>query len=104
MRRTHLRRHQNILKGQLIHLRTFNLILIPRQLLGAGTPREMRNRSRALLLLVWVLLTRLVGPNRPSNAKIPASADPSLLKPLSQRPRCRARNVTGSTTGCWAYG
>src|SRR5271165_2123285 len=39
MRRTHLRGHENILKRQLVHVGAFNLSLILRQLLGAGTPR-----------------------------------------------------------------
>src|SRR5208337_1435274 len=37
MRRCHLRGHKNILKRQLIHVGAFNLSLILRQLLGAGT-------------------------------------------------------------------
>ncbi len=52
MRRTHLRGHQNILKRQLIHVGAFNLSLIFRSLIGAGTPRELKNR---LALLVFVL-------------------------------------------------
>lgn len=41
MRRTHLRGHQNILKRLLIHVGGFNLGLVMRKLLGAGTPREL---------------------------------------------------------------
>jgi transposase len=37
MRRCHLRGHENILKRQLIHVGAFNLSLILRKLLGAGT-------------------------------------------------------------------
>src|SRR5712692_1301434 len=48
MRRTHLRGHQNILKRLLIHVGAFNLSLIFRSLLGAGTPRELRNRLARL--------------------------------------------------------
>src|SRR5438094_1454836 len=44
MRRCHLRGRDNILKRQLVHVGAFNLSLILRQLLGAGTPRELRNR------------------------------------------------------------
>jgi hypothetical protein len=44
MRRTHLRGHKNVLKRLLIHVGAFNLSLIFRSLLGAGTPRELRNR------------------------------------------------------------
>src|SRR6202451_3741954 len=44
MRRCHLRGHNNILKRQLVHVGAFNLSLILRKLLGAGTPRELKNR------------------------------------------------------------
>ena len=44
MRRCHLRGRENILKRQLIHVGAFNLSLVMRKLLGAGTPRELRNR------------------------------------------------------------
>src|SRR6202521_1585509 len=53
MRRTHLRGHENILKRQLIHVGAFNLSLILRKLMGAGTPREWSNRGGLLLLLVY---------------------------------------------------
>src|SRR3989338_7421157 len=39
MRRTHLRGHRNILKRLLIHVAAFNLSLILRREIGAGTPR-----------------------------------------------------------------
>jgi transposase len=58
MRRTHLRGHPNILKRQLIHVGAFNLSLILRQLLGAGTPRELRNRAGQVF---WRLLRFLLG-------------------------------------------
>jgi transposase len=58
MRRTHLRKHNNILKRQLIHVAGFNLSLIFRKLLGAGTPREWNNRGRTLLLSLLGLFTR----------------------------------------------
>src|SRR5713101_3010075 len=45
MRRCHLRGQENILKRQLIHVGAFNLSLILRKLLGAGTPREWKNRA-----------------------------------------------------------
>lgn len=58
MRRTHLRKHKNILKRQLIHVAGFNLSLIFRRLLGAGTPREWNNRVKMLLLFLFGLCTR----------------------------------------------
>src|SRR5271154_2860933 len=45
MRRCHLRGQENILKRQLVHVGAFNLSLILRKLLGAGTPRELKNRA-----------------------------------------------------------
>src|SRR6266436_8151443 len=48
MRRCHLRGRENILKRQLIHVGAFNLGLILRKLLGAGTPREWKNGTRIL--------------------------------------------------------
>src|SRR5450631_4368556 len=45
MRRCHLRGRENILKRQLVHVGAFNLSLILRKLLGAGTPREWKNRA-----------------------------------------------------------
>ena len=64
MRRTHLRKHDNILKRQLIHVAGFNLSLIFRRLLGAGTPREWNNRAKMLLLFLLGLLTRRQEHNR----------------------------------------
>ena len=63
MRRCHLRGRQNILKRQLIHVGAFNLSLILRKLLEAGTPRELRNRAgqalSRLLRFVLCLMTTL---------------------------------------------
>src|SRR5947209_19100876 len=56
MRRCHLRGHENILKRQLIHVGAFNLSLILRKFMGAGTPRELKNRIQKLIQhLLWVL-------------------------------------------------
>jgi transposase len=49
MRRTHLRRHDNIIKRLLIHAGAFNLGLVMRKLLGNGTPRGFQGRLEALL-------------------------------------------------------
>jgi hypothetical protein len=59
MRRVYLRGRENILKRQLIHVGAFNLSLIFRQTLRAGTPRQLRNRSIRLILaaswFIWKL-------------------------------------------------
>ena len=58
MRRVYLRGRENILKRQLIHVGAFNLSLIFRVILGAGTPRELRNRrQRSILILLYLRIT-----------------------------------------------
>ena len=59
MRRTHLRRRDNIAKRLLIHVGGFNLSLVMRQLVGFGTPRRLQGRCFALsaaLCALWALL------------------------------------------------
>ena len=53
MRRVHLRGQENVLKRQLIHVGAFNLSLIFRLTLGAGTPRGLSNLRQALLCAFW---------------------------------------------------
>jgi transposase len=56
MRRTHLRRHPNILKRLLIHAAAFNLGLLMRCKTGSGTPRQMKEAAKSLLLaLTWLV-------------------------------------------------
>jgi hypothetical protein len=67
MRRCHLRGHENILKRQLVHVGAFNLSLILRKLLGAGTPRELKNRVGEVfwrLLRFLLCLMTTVSPGR----------------------------------------
>src|SRR5271167_4815921 len=73
MRRCHLRGRDNILKRQLVHVGAFNLSLILRQLLGAGTPRELRNRSGQLVLSLLLLLWSENGQQRCRSGRISAS-------------------------------
>lgn len=56
MRRTHLRRHDNIIKRLLIHAGAFNLGLVMRKLLGNRTPRGFQGRPNALLYIIQLLL------------------------------------------------
>lgn len=60
MRRVHLRSRENVLKRQLIHVGAFNLSLILRRMLGAGTPRELRNRQQRLIFAILSALTALL--------------------------------------------
>jgi transposase len=87
MRRTHLRKHNNIFKRQLIHVAGFNLSLILRKLLGAGTPREWNNLGRMLLLFLLGLFTRHQENNRRCRCMIFGS----LLAP-TEAPSITARS------------
>jgi len=99
MRRTHLRKHQNILKRQLIHVGAFNLSLILRQLLGAGTPREWKNRGGTLLLLLYFLLTRREARNRLYRSRNSISCVKSLAGPRSRTCRWSYPKSAACTTG-----
>ena len=100
MRRTHLRKHSNILKRQLIHVGAFNLSLILRKLIGAGTPREWRNGTPQLFFLFLYLFQAYCGaqqrrfPDRLPSKRISSLQCRRLIR------NCRARNSGGSATGC----
>ncbi len=100
MRRCHLRGRQNILKRQLIHVGAFNLSLILRKLLGAGTPRELRNRAgqalSRLLRFVLCLMTTL-WPARRLTVAVGQRLGSSVL---CRRLCHRSRNISSSATGC----
>jgi transposase len=100
MRRTHLQGHENILKRQLIHVGAFNLSLILRQVLGAGTPREWKNRGVTLFLVVYWLLVHQESLNRSAEMKdctIPATRLSTRQNRACRQPR---RKTATSTTGC----
>jgi transposase len=100
LRRCHLRGRENILKRQLIHVGAFNLSLILRKLLGAGTPREMKNRATSLILRLFLWL---ICPNEP-NRTLEAATSAVPAVPNANRflkPRCRpSRNSVTCTPGC----
>jgi transposase len=100
MRRTHLRGHQNILKRQLIHVGAFNLSLILRKLMGAGTPREWSNRGGLLLLLAYFLRALREGRNRLCRGQISRSHAGYLASPRSRLRRLPCRNLAPYTTDC----
>jgi transposase len=100
LRRTHLRGRENILKRQLIHVCAFNLSLIFRQILGAGTPRELKNRGGdAFAAFIWLQIALLLlhqadeSDPRPSHRLSPVN-EPDW----SRRNHCR--KIEGCTTGC----
>lgn len=62
MRRVFLRGHTNIRKRLLIHVGGFNLGLLMRQLIGAGTPRGLQGRIAAAICALPTLLRVLRSP------------------------------------------
>ena len=60
MRRTHLRKHNNILKRQLIHVAGMNLGLLLRSAYGIGTPRGLQGLSRMLDFLLVLISQALI--------------------------------------------
>ena len=100
LRRCHLRGRENILKRTLIHVGAFNLSLVLRKLLGAGTPRELKNRAASLILR---LLLRIACQFSPETALELESAStppaPTANRPINLYPRL-CRNQAHCTTGC----
>ena len=100
MRRTHLRGHENILKRQLIHVGAFNLSLILRQLLGAGTPREWRNRRVPLVLFGYGLLIRQQSRDLRYRSQRSRYCAMDFAIGLNRPRRWRCRKSATYTTGC----
>lgn len=100
MRRVHLRGSENVLKRQLIHVGAFNLSLIFRQTLGAGTPRELRDRlARAIfVVLMFRISSMAAGEASPAVCGRFNRRDGAISRSYSRN--CRRRNSGGSTTGC----
>jgi transposase len=66
MRRTHLRKHSNILKRLLIHVAGANLGLLLRSLHGSGTPRSLQGLSFTLRFFV-AMLARALNSEKPTS-------------------------------------
>ena len=82
MRRTHLRRHDNILKRLTVHVAGFNLGLVMRKLVGRGTPRGLAAALSCLfgrLLAACGAFMRLGRPETPKSRR-PA---PAALHPVA---------------------
>ncbi len=99
MRRTHLRGHQNILKRQLIHVGAFNLSLIFRRLIGAGTPREAQNRLVFLAFAFECLINNLRESNDRLNSLDFLHGFTNLSRRYHAPHRCHSKRW-GSATGC----
>jgi transposase len=90
MRRCTLHGRKNILKRLLIHVGAFNISLVLRKMLGAGKPRELKNRAEHL---VSRLIGHLINPCRRRNAdqsgpgadhRSRSRSRPIALRPLQQ--------------------
>jgi transposase len=101
MRRCHLRGRDNILKRQLVHVGAFNLSLILRKLLGAGTPRELKNRAGQVfsrLLRFLLCLGKVVSRIRLRSPAAGAWREPSWP---CRTPDHRPRFLSSSATDCY---
>ena len=100
MRRTHLRKHNNILKRQLVHVAGFNLSLIFRKLLGAGTPREWNNRVKILLFFLFGLFARPQNRSRRCRSMILTSRTVPAEATFAAARSGTCRRFSSYTTGC----
>jgi transposase len=83
LRRCHLRGRENILKRQLVHVGAFNLSLILRKLLGAGTPRELKNRAVSLILRLLLRIACQFSPENASELESASTGAAPAANPLS---------------------
>ena len=89
MRRTHLRGHANLLKRLLAHVAGFNLSLVMRGLLGAGTPRALAGLPAAALRCLTAALNTIVRllirvcHHRASSRSAPRRLRPSRPRPVA---------------------
>ena len=69
LRRSHLRGRENLQKRYFVHVAGYNLGLVMRQLIGAGTPKELAARGAGLLWLLHpdtgLLLVLILPPDAP---------------------------------------
>ena len=100
MSRTHLRKHENILKRLLIHVGAFNLSLIFRKWRGSGTPRELRNRQFSLIFVFLWLFRRSSVPASRTNFSFSSSRFSRRRNHRFLRYKLRHSEKCNSATGC----
>jgi transposase len=100
MRRVYLRGRENISKRQLIHIGAFNLGLVLRKNIGAGTPRELRNRPHLFIFVVYSLSIESTRTSLTHNSSSSSFRRRKLCAQSFRHASCRLRNSGGSATGC----
>jgi len=100
MRRCHLRGQENILKRQLVHVGAFNLSLILRQLLGAGTPREWTNRFGRFVLTLHLLFTYRINQKQLCRRRTSVSVAKCFMRSRTRLRRPSCRKSSTCTPGC----
>lgn len=103
MRRTHLRGHENILKRQLVHVGAFNLSLILRQVLGAGTPRQWKDLEGTpfLLFIYYLLVGKIeIGSPEAESQYLVRNRSSNHEARLAARRGWSCRKLVTSTPGC----
>jgi transposase len=100
MRRCTLHGRKNILKRLLIHVGAFNISLVLRQMLGAGTPRELKNRTANLALRLLDCLISLCCPENlaPFGSRA-VHAHQHRSRSIKRR-RTQLWKIASCTTGC----
>jgi transposase len=103
MRRTHLRKHNNILKRLLIHVAGANLGLLLRNRYGIGTPRGLQGFQVALYFLTALIAQQTETKARPEQSGAVTShgvvASCQHLDSCAHSARLQTQKLT-STTGC----
>jgi hypothetical protein len=89
-----------ILKRQLVHVGAFNLSLILRKLLGAGTPRQWKNRLGRLVSTLYLLFTCRINQKRLCRSRISASVANCFARSRTRLRRPTCRKFATCTPGC----
>ncbi len=103
MRRTHLRKHNNILKRLLVHVAGMNLGLLLRNLYGIGTPRGLQGLSFALRFLVAIFAYAVNSGKSAdswSRSNLPGCCTALLSSPSLREFRRRRKPKSTSTPDC----
>jgi transposase len=103
MRRTHLRRHENILKRLLVHFGGLNLGLLMRTRYGIGTPRGLQGRAVALLHALIRATERgyaWIGRLWTAMATIGVGSCSFAIEASPRERRWGPLQIAASTTGC----